>query len=355
MSFADHPSGPLAEVVPLTHAERLDSGPVPPEGWYQAVLEALPAAVYVTDAEGRITFYNKAAAELAGNRPALGVDKWCVSWRLRHPDGSPLEHDQCPMAVALRTGEPVRGVEAIAERPDGTTAPFMPFPTPLKNAEGRVVGAINLLVDISDRKRAEEQQKVLVDELNHRVKNTLAIVQSIAFQTMRSAGAGESFAGTFEARLMALSKAHDLLTSRLWSGAGLHEVLSQQLQGCAADDPNRVRLDGPMVSLTPRMTVALALAAHELASNALRHGSLRAGEGRLEVHWRINRNEAGADELALTWIEADGPPVSRPLRTGFGVRLLERTVRGDLGGSCELDFRPEGLRCEIVAPLERAA
>jgi PAS domain S-box-containing protein len=117
------------------------------------LLEALPVAVYTTDAEGRITFYNEAAAELWGHRPELG-SKWCGSWRIYALDGTLLPHDQCPMAVALKEGRPVRGVEAFAERPDGTRVRFLPFPTPLRDASGKLTGAINLLMDVSDRHQA---------------------------------------------------------------------------------------------------------------------------------------------------------------------------------------------------------
>ncbi|TGU15451.1 PAS domain S-box protein, partial [bacterium M00.F.Ca.ET.156.01.1.1] len=119
------------------------------------LLEALPAAVYTTDADGRITFFNRAAVEMAGRVPALG-DEWCVTWRLFRTDGTFLPHDQCPMAVAIKEDRPIRGEEAIAERPDGTRVPFIPYPTPLHDSEGRLTGAINMLVDISDRKKAEE-------------------------------------------------------------------------------------------------------------------------------------------------------------------------------------------------------
>jgi PAS domain S-box-containing protein len=119
------------------------------------VLDALAVAVYVTDALGNITYYNDAAADLWGHRPELGQAHWCGSWKLYWPDGSPLPHDQCPMAVALREGRPVRGMEAVAERPDGTLVPFMSYPTPLFDPSGRLVGAVNMLVDISDRRDAD--------------------------------------------------------------------------------------------------------------------------------------------------------------------------------------------------------
>src|SRR4051794_25689104 len=115
------------------------------------LLEALPAAIYLTDAEGRITFYNQAAVALAGRRPEAGQDRWCGTWRLYDPDGTRLPNEHCPMAVALKENRPVRGVEAVAERPDGSRIPFMPFPTPLRDAAGALVGGVNLLLDMSQR------------------------------------------------------------------------------------------------------------------------------------------------------------------------------------------------------------
>jgi PAS domain S-box-containing protein len=129
---------------------------LPGERTAQEILQALPAAIYTTDAAGRITFYNEAAAELWGCRPELGKSEFCGSWKLYWPDGTPLPHDQCPMALALKQGKPNRGMEAVAERPDGTRIPFVPYPTPLFDAEGRLTGAVNMLVDISARHRAEQ-------------------------------------------------------------------------------------------------------------------------------------------------------------------------------------------------------
>jgi PAS domain S-box-containing protein len=202
----------------VTAAKRMEDRIRESEQHMRDLLEGLPAAVYTTDAAGRITFYNKAAVEMAGRTP-LANEQWCVTWHLFTPDGAPLPHDQCPMAIALKEDRPVRGEEAIAERPDGSRIPFIPYPTPLHDADGKLIGAINMLVDISDRKQAENRQKILIDELNHRVKNTLATVQSLASQTARHAESLEDFVGKFQARLLALARAHDLLTKRHWEAA----------------------------------------------------------------------------------------------------------------------------------------
>jgi PAS domain S-box-containing protein len=126
---------------------------------FRDILDALPAAIYTTDAEGRITHFNPACVEFSGRTPVLGTDSWCVTWKLYNPDGSPLPHDECPMAVSLKEGRAVRGAEAIAERPDGTRLWFTPYPTPLKDSSGKVIGAINMLVDITDRKLAEQEER----------------------------------------------------------------------------------------------------------------------------------------------------------------------------------------------------
>jgi PAS domain S-box-containing protein len=136
---------------------------------FRDILAALPAAIYMTDSAGRIVFFNEAAAKLAGRVPEIGRDRWCVTWRLLHPDGRPLPHDECPMARALKENRPIRGEGAIAERPDGTRVPLMAYPTPLHDASGAVVGAVNMLVDISDRERAEAALTKLNDTLQQQV------------------------------------------------------------------------------------------------------------------------------------------------------------------------------------------
>jgi len=154
------PQGVLS-TAHLCDADAVILGGKAAETQFRALLDVLPAAIYVTDANGRITYYNQAAVDLAGRRPELGTDEWCVSWRLYSVDGQPLPHDQCPMAVALKENRAVRGAEAILERPDGTRIPFAPYPTPLRDASGALIGAVNMLVDVSDRKAAENARAYL--------------------------------------------------------------------------------------------------------------------------------------------------------------------------------------------------
>lgn len=318
------------------------------------LLEALPAAVYTTDAAGRITFYNKAATEMSGRVPQPG-DMWCVTWRLYNPDGTPLPHDQCPMAVALKEDRPVRGAEAIAERPDGSRVPFIPYPTPLHDADGKLIGAINMLVDITERKHAEGRQRLLIDELNHRVKNTLVTVQSLAGQTARHASDLGDFLQRFEARVLALSRAHDLLTKRYWKDTPLDglagEVLMPLMEGAAS----RVTIAGPAADLDPRTALSLTVVLNELATNAIRHGALSSNAGTLSLSWHLIYETGSAPRLNLDWQEHGGPRVETPIRRGVGSRLMERCIERDLGGAIDVAFEPAGVTCRISIPLHGSA
>ncbi|MGK9419012.1 PAS domain S-box protein [Pseudomonas cedrina] len=309
------------------------------------LLEALPAAVYTTDAAGRITFYNRAAIELSGQTPQLG-DQWCVTWKLFNTDGSYLPHDQCPMAVALRENRPIRGVEAVAQRPDGSRVPFAPYPTPLHDADGNLIGAINMLVDITERKQAEDRQKNLIDELNHRVKNTLATVQSLAAQTARNALDAKDGYSRFESRLLALSRAHDLLTKRHWGLTPLGVLAPEVLIPVLGAEPGRIVITGDAVDVDTRVALSLTMTLNELAINALKYGAMSTQTGTLSVNWRVQPQANGA-LLSLDWREQGGPTVLTPSREGLGSRLMRRCIERDLGGSFELDFAQEGVHCRF--------
>jgi len=438
--------------------------------YFREVLEALPVAVYTTDAGGRITFFNEAAAALWGHRPKLGSDQWCGSWKLYWPDGSPLAHDQCPMAVSLREGRAVRDIEAVAERPDGSRVPFLPFPTPLFDASGKLVGAVNMLMELTDRKRAEsyeqrlgaiiessddaivsknlngiitswnrgaerlfgyaadevvgqsitilipperldeetmvldrirrgeridhyetvrrrkdgasvdisltvspvrdtvgrivgaskiarditerrraqEQQELLVGEIKHRIKNTLATVQAIAMQTLRSASVDERSA--FIARLHALANAHDLLTLESWNRAPLRDVVGRVLKPFQEKHHERFLIDGHGdLWLSANRSVLLALVLHELATNAVKYGALSNGTGRVHVGWEVVPN-GPPGRMMLTWQESGGPPVKPPEHKGFGSLLIERVVEAELGAA-RFDFRPQGVTCTFEISL----
>jgi two-component system, chemotaxis family, CheB/CheR fusion protein len=425
---------------------------------FRQIIEALPAAIYITDAAGRITFYNEAAAAFWGRHPNLGEEQFCGSWKLRWPNGTPLAHRDCPMAVALRTGRRLRGVEAVAERADGKLIPFAAYPTPIFDASRGLMGAVNMLVDLSDRqrseesarrlasivqssddaivskdlrgiisswnegaerlfgyteaeaigkpvmivipadraeeeesilarlrrgeridhfetvrrrkdgslldvsltvspihgadgrvigaskiarditerKRAHEQHQLLLGEIMHRVKNTLAIVQAIAAQTLRRAPAEERDA--FTARLHALGKAHDLLTSDSWDRTPMRVVIGSALMPF---QEQRFTLEGPEAYLNASGSLHMTLALHELATNAVTYGALSNATGRVHLNWR---SEDGG--LEVCWAETGGPVVGRPRRKGFGTLLIEHAFEG-----ARFQYTRAGLLCTFKVSL----
>ncbi len=223
--------------------------------------------------------------------------------------------------------------------------------------QGLAVKMAGLSLDITDRKLAEHRQQTLLDELNHRVKNTLATVQSIAMQTSRTTDDASAFESAFLARISALAQAHDLLTAVAWEGASLQRVVEQILAPYVTDDQvGRVRLTGPNVRLGPNAAVSLAMAFHELATNAAKYGSLSTASGVVEVNWTADKSSEHPGEslaLEIDWRESGGPPVALPSRRGFGSRFVEQALAREFDGVCELIFEPKGLRCHMRLPLSQ--
>ena len=382
------------------------------EHWWRAFANALPAAIYMTDAAGRITFYNEAAAEMWGCHPEIGKSEWCGSWKLYWPDGTPLPHDECPMAVTLKTGKPVRGVEAVAERPDGTRVPFMPYPTPLRDASGKLVGAVNMLIDLTDRvranqirqhlasivessddaiiskdfdgiitswnkgaqqifgytpeevigkpvtilmppdrfdeetdilgrirrgeridhyetirrrkdgklldisltvspmrnaegriigaskvarditerKHAEARQTLLTRELHHRTKNLFAVVQAVVSRSFAGKRTVDEAEAAVLDRLHSLAQTHMLLLEREWQGTDLLELVRHEMRPFTG----RVSVTGPTVILNPQAAQNFALALHELTTNAAKYGALSVASGRVGIEWSVDPPGEGA-------------------------------------------------------------
>jgi len=437
------------------------------------LLDALPVAVYTTDAEGRITYYNEAAADLWGCRPEIGSDRWCGSWRMFRPDGRPFPHDECPMAAAVKNGEAIRGIEAIAERPDGTRIRFLPFPTPLRDAAGNIIGAINLLMDlaerdraesalvrlaaivassddaivsktldgritswnvgaerifgyqesemigqpitriiptellgeekeiiarlrrgeriahyetvriakdrrrvdvsltvsplrdrfgnvvgaskvardISDRKRSENMQRLLIEELKHRVKNTLAIIQAIASQSLQRSRSPHDFTAGFNDRLHAVARAHDLLTRTNFQGAEISQLIREQVL-LSDEASNRTSCSGPSLMLDSQTAFQLALVLYELATNARKHGALSVPTGRLCIEWEIHSGSGRS--LVIKWKERDGPEVMAPAEHGFGTTLISQTLKAH-GGKASIRYGKDGLTGVLTLPLPEQA
>jgi len=219
------------------------------------------------------------------------------------------------------------------------------------NAESKPVRVVGIVQDITIRKQAEAQQRLLLDELNHRVKNTLATVQSIASQTLRSTTEPKKFREAFESRLLALSKTHDLLTRNAWREADLRAIVEQELIPYRRELDDRITISGPAVSLPSRAAINLGLVVHELATNAAKYGALSVPHGQLDFTWSIETEGTDQATLHLSWREQGGPTVAQPTRKGFGSKLLLRSVEGELNGRVTLRFLPSGLTCELFIPL----
>ncbi len=435
---------------------------------FHQLLEALPVPVYTTDKSGTITYYNRAAAEFAGREPVVGKEKWCVTFRLFTTDGRELPHDQCPMAVALRENRPVRNIDAIAQRPDGTLFPFLPFPTPLHDENGEVIGAVNVLIDLTERKRAEEtaghlsaivessfdgiiskdlngriktwnhgaerlfgykadeiigkpittlipsdhqdeedhilarirsgervesfetirqrkdgtlvpvsltispvrdatgrivgaskiardissakesEQRIrmLMREVNHRVKNQYSVILSMIRETNKRSNTPEGFERQVRERIMALSRSHDLLVSADWKGATLFELLLAQTKPFGHED--KVTLSGPSIALNPNAVQYLGMAFHELATNSAKYGVLSGNKGQISVTWSLS-GHPGARQFHLVWSETDGPKIKQIKGAGFGSVVLKRVAPQAVNGTSQLELASNGITWTLVA------
>lgn len=271
-------------------------------------------------------------------------------FRFTHPDDVDADRQAFRKQIA---GElEFYSIEKRFVRPDGRVIWMSVRSSPVRTADSGLLYVVRVVQDITERKEAERRQQLLLDELNHRVKNTLATVQSLATQTARGASSPQDFRTSFEGRLIALSKAHDQLTRHHWESADLREVLSGSLAPYAA--PDRVVLRGEDLELRPRAVLTLAMAVHELTTNAAKYGALSAPGGRVEIRWAPAEQD-GQRVLRLDWIERGGPPVAPPKRRSFGSRLIESSIAAELSGTARLNFAESGLTCEMLMPWSAIA
>jgi two-component sensor histidine kinase len=256
---------------------------------------------------------------------------------------------EAAIAAAI-DGRRVFELEHMVVRADGSRGWALSRAVPILDEADAIIEWFGAASDVTERRQAEEQRKLLLRELNHRVKNTLATVQSIAMQTLQD-GCPKEVRLKLQERLISLARAHDVLTAEHWRAADLHEIARAALAPHgAAMESGRLGIEGPTVRLGPKAALALALALHELATNAVKYGALSGPSGRVALRWR-----AEGGELHLEWREAGGPPVAPPRRKGFGSRLLERGLVLELDARIERAFPPTGAVCTMVLPLARGA
>ena len=299
------------------------------------------------DAEGRFLRVNEAICSIVG-----GTREELLGWKLfgrTHPDDRDVDGELYRKQVAGEIG--FYSIEKRFIRRDGRTIWMGVRSSTVRDDDGKFLYGVRVVQDITERKEAEERQKLLVDELNHRVKNTLATVQSLATQTARGTDSPEEFRQAFEGRLIALSQAHDQLTLRHWRNADLRDIVKGSTAPYLSRPEEQIRIEGDAITLTPRVALTLALVLHELTTNASKYGALSVPEGRIEIGWRIEPQADKPPRLNIEWQECAGPPVEAPARPGFGSRFIQGSVATELQGAARMEFEPQGLRCTLDIPL----
>jgi PAS domain S-box-containing protein len=315
-----------------------------------AVLNNASVSIFLMNDRQHCVYMNAAAEKLTGytlaevtGRPLHDV--------IHHtyPDGSHFPLEECPIDRAFPEEDQVQGEEVFVHK-DGSFYPVAFTASPIQDEEAKTIGTIIEVRDIRAEKKAQEHQRLLINELNHRVKNTLATVQSITSQTLRNAATAQDAKDALEGRLLALSRTHDVLTRENWESAELREIVEQAVEPYRGQGEDRFHLEGAWVRLPPRMALALAMALQELATNAVKYGALSTATGTIRITWEIDDLQSPA-YLHLQWREAGGPAVAAPTRRGFGTRLIERSLAQDLDGEVQIDFAPTGVICTVDAAI----
>jgi PAS domain S-box-containing protein len=309
-----------------------------------AIISSSEDAIVAIDLDMMITDWNSGAEHVYGfsAQEALGQPVAIII-----PEDRVDEERR--IIERIKAGERVEPHDTTRRHKAGRDVDVSLSVSPIYDAHGRIVGASKIARDISARKEAERVQTVLIGELNHRVKNVLATVIAIARQTFGRAENVELASAVFEARLQSLARAHDLLTHGRWEHASLDRVVEEALSPYPKE---RFDILGPGIDISPKAVVAMSLVLHELATNAAKYGALSSASGRVHVSWTVSEDET--PRLSLSWLETGGPPVAVPSRKGFGTRLIEGMISGQLNGHASLDYSPTGLRCDIEAPLDAA-
>ncbi|MCJ2140822.1 HWE histidine kinase domain-containing protein [Methylobacterium sp. E-066] len=294
-----------------------------------------PIIEYANPAFARMTGYSQ--AEVIGRSPRF----------LQGPLTDPVS--LAAMKRALMAGEPFQG-EAVNYRKDGTTYAVEWLITPVLDGNGAIAHWVSAQREVTERREALEHQKLLVRELHHRVKNTLATVQAIMSSTARGSLTMQEFQRAFGGRIASLAKTHTLLTEDRFQSVPFRDLLWAELEPYDDGSQIRIRLAGPDVVLASEFAVPVGMAVHELTTNAAKHGALAEFGGRVEVTWSLDETEAGP-RLIWIWNEHDGPPVALPTREGFGSRLLKRVLSTQVHAEVHIDYDPDGLRVTVNLPL----
>jgi PAS domain S-box-containing protein len=324
------------------------------ERFARSVLEQATEAIVVLSPDGHITHASWRAEQIAA-RPPVGCmfsEAFPLEAQNAEESGTLTRFSAESLDTMLAT-RPFHGVEAKLRGERNAKSAFLLSAGPLVDDNRNNVGSIVTLTDMTERKRVEEQQTRMVAELNHRVKNILAIVQSVAAQTVRSSGSLEDFADRFAGRLEALAIAHDILTKTRWIGVGLSELLAAVLTPYRSLDETRVSICGPAILLPVRAILPLSMVLHEMTTNAAKYGALSKQRGNIDITWRIGG--AIDKSVELVWQERGGPKVKARASTGFGTKLIRHLISHDLDGKTTIDFDPAGVRWTVAFSVSELA
>jgi PAS domain S-box-containing protein len=309
---------------------------------FNSIADNIPTLCWMAYADGDIYWYNRRWYEYTGTSADTQVG-W--GWEtVHHPDH--LSDVLTRWRLSLETGEPFEMTFPLRGT-DGTYRPFLTRVVPIRDEGANIVRWFGTNTDVAVQVKQQEHLQLLINEMNHRVKNTLATVQSIAGRSLRNATTVERGLEAFEGRIMALSAAHDVLTESKWEAADLHALVQRAVAAFISKEEARVVAEGPQMWLPQRAAISLAMVFHELATNAVKYGALSNESGSVSIRWSVDGEKPSEQNLTVEWAETGGPPVRTPTDRGFGSRLIERTVQSELEGAFEVLFAADGLRCRL--------
>ncbi|WP_114947227.1 PAS domain-containing sensor histidine kinase [Microvirga calopogonii] len=342
-------TGIFAEGYDVTERVQAEESLRESEARFRNLADNAPVMVWVTEPDGRGSYLSRSWYEFTGQTPETGLG---FGWLdAVHPE----DRDESGRVFQeANAKQQAFRLEYRLRRADGTYRWAIDAAAPRFSEDGAFLGYVGSVLDITDRKEVEEHRELLINELNHRVKNTLAIVQAMAAQSLRQVSEeSRPKLQAFEDRLFALARAHDVLTRQNWEGAELREIIDEVVEPYLRQKTKHFEIKGERLRLIPRTALAIAMAIHELATNAAKYGALAVPSGCVVITWMLTPGDA--PRLVLRWEEQGGPPVSIPTRRGFGTRLIERSLATDVGGDVQLTYDPTGVVCVMDIPLREAS